>query len=56
MRFTIYTADCTGNERNAIYPNQAAGNWGRLLLSTTFVRPIRTTTGAGITSWLPMWR
>ena len=23
MRFTIYTADCTGNERNAIYPNKA---------------------------------
>ena len=24
MKFTIYTADCTGNERNAVYPNKAA--------------------------------
>lgn len=23
MKFTIYTADCTGNERNAVYPNKA---------------------------------
>lgn len=22
MKFTIYTADCTGNERNTLYPNQ----------------------------------
>lgn len=23
MKFTIYTADCTGNERNAVYPHKA---------------------------------
>ena len=23
MIFTIYTADCTGNEHNAVYPNKA---------------------------------
>ena len=23
MKFTIYTADCTGNERNVVYPNKA---------------------------------
>ena len=22
MKFTIYTADCTGNEKNSLYPNQ----------------------------------
>ena len=22
MKFTIYTADCTGNEKNTLYPNQ----------------------------------
>ena len=22
MKFTIYIADCTGNEKNTLYPNQ----------------------------------
>ena len=22
MKFTIYTANCTGNEKNTLYPNQ----------------------------------
>ena len=23
MKFTLYTANCTGNEKNAVYPNKA---------------------------------
>lgn len=37
MKFTIYTADCTGNERNVVYPNKAVITSGEeLKVAATF--------------------